>query len=119
MYADKITDSMSRAINETNRRRVLQEKYNKKHGITPKTIDKEITDILEMVEKVRPDKEKKKFKSNLNLKNISKEELLDIRHKLEEEMKASADLLEFEIAARLKDELRELNKEIKEIEVDG
>jgi len=119
MYADKITESMSKAINETNRRRVLQEKYNKKHGITPKTIKKEITDILELVEKVRPDKERKKYKSYLDIKNASKEELFNLRQKIEEEMKASADLLEFEIAARLRDELRELNKEMKEIEVDG
>ena len=119
MYADKTTESMSKAINETNRRRVLQEKYNKIHGIIPKTINKEITDILELVEKVRPDKEKKKYKSTLDLKNASKEELLNLRKKLEEEMKASADLLEFEIAARLRDELNELNKEMKEIEVDG
>ena len=119
MYADKITESMSKAINETNRRRVLQEKHNKKHGITPKTIKKEITDILELVEKVRPDKERKKYKSYLDIKNASKEELFILRQKIEEEMKASADLLEFEIAARLRDELRELNKELKEIEVDG
>ena len=119
MYADKRTESMSKAIDETNRRRVLQEKYNKIHGIIPKTINKEITDILELVEKVRPDKEKKKYKTTLDLKNASKEELLNLRQKLEEEMKASADLLEFEIAARLRDELNELNKEMKEIEVDG
>ena len=119
MYADKITESMSKAINETNRRRVLQEKHNKKHGIIPKTIKKEITDILELVEKVRPDKERKKYKSYLDIKNASKEELFILRQKIEEEMKASADLLEFEIAARLRDELRELNKELKEIEVDG
>ena len=119
MYADKTTESMSKAIDETNRRRVLQEKYNKIHGIIPKTINKEITDILELVEKVRPDKEKKKYKMTLDLKNASKEELLNLRQKLEEEMKASADLLEFEIAARLRDELNELNKEMKEIEVDG
>ena len=116
MYADRVTDSMSRAINETNRRRVLQEKYNKKNGITPKTISKEISDILQLVEKVRPSKEKKEYKTSLDIKNASREELLQLSKELEEEMNAAADLLEFEIAARLRDELRELKKEIKEIE---
>ena len=115
MYADKITESMSKAINETNRRRVLQEKYNKKNGITPKTITKEISDILQLVEKVRPNKENKKYKTTLDTKNASKEQLLQLGKELEEEMNAAADLLEFEIAARLRDELRELNKELKEI----
>ena len=116
MYADKITESMSKAINETNRRRVLQEKYNKKNGITPKTITKEISDILQLVEKVRPNKENKKYKTTLDTKNASKEQLLQLGKDLEEEMNAAADLLEFEIAARLRDELRELNKELKEID---
>ena len=116
MYADKTTESMRRAINETNRRRVIQEKYNEKNGIIPKTITKEISDILQLVEKVRPAKEKKKYKPTLDTKNASKEQLIQLGKKLEEEMNAAADLLEFEIAARLRDELRELNKELKEIE---
>jgi len=116
MYADKTTESMRRAINETNRRRVIQEKYNEKNGIIPKTITKEISDILQLVEKVRPAKENKKYKPTLDTKNASKEQLIQLGKKLEEEMNAAADLLEFEIAARLRDELRELNKELKEIE---
>ena len=118
MYADKTTESMKKAINETNRRRVIQEKYNKKNGIIPKTITKEISDILQLVEKVRPAKENKKNKPTLDTKNASKEQLIQLGKELEEEMNAAADLLEFEIAARLRDELRELNKEIKEIEHD-
>ena len=116
MYADKTTESMRRAINETNRRRVIQEKYNEKNGIIPKTITKEISDILQLVEKVRPAKENKKYKPTLDTKNASKEQLIQLGKKLEEEMNAASDLLEFEIAARLRDELRELNKELKEIE---
>ncbi len=116
MYADKTTESMRRAINETNRRREIQEKYNEKNGIIPKTITKEISDILQLVEKVRPAKEKKKYKPTLDTKNASKQQLIQLGKKLEEEMNAAADLLEFEIAARLRDELRELNKELKEIE---
>jgi len=118
MYADKTTESMKKAINETNRRRVIQEKYNKKNGIIPKTITKEISDILQLVEKVRPAKENKKNKPTFDTKNASKEQLIQLGKELEEEMNAAADLLEFEIAARLRDELRELNKEIKEIEHD-
>ena len=115
MYADRVTDSMSKAINETSRRREKQKIHNKKNGITPKTIDKEITDILQLSEKVQPLDVNKKKTLSLDTKNASKDDLNKIRMKLEEEMNAAAELLEFEIAARLRDELRELRKEIKEI----
>tara|TARA_Y100001960_G_scaffold136227_1_gene144562 strand:- start:421 stop:750 length:330 start_codon:yes stop_codon:yes gene_type:complete len=105
---------MSKAINETNKRREKQKIYNKKNGITPKTIDKEITDILQLVEKVRPIDPKKRI-ITLDIKNASKKDLNNLKVKLEDEMNAAADLLEFEIAARLRDELKELSREIKEI----
>ena len=114
MYADRVTDSMSKAINETNKRREKQKIYNKKNGITPKTIDKEITDILQLVEKVKP-VDPKKRSITLDVKNASKSDLNNLKVKLEDEMNAAADLLEFEIAARLRDELKELSREIKEI----
>ena len=114
MYADRVTDSMSKAINETNKRREKQKIYNKQNGITPKTIDKEITDILQLVEKVRPIDPKKRIIS-LDIRNASKKDLNNLKVKLEDEMNAAADLLEFEIAARLRDELKELSREIKEI----
>ena len=114
MYADRVTDSMSKAINETNKRREKQKIYNKKNGITPKTIDKEITDILQLVEKVRPIDPKKRI-ITLDIRNASKKDLNNLKVKLEDEMNAAADLLEFEIAARLRDELKELSREIKEI----
>ena len=114
MYADRVTDSMSKAINETNKRREKQKIYNKKNGITPKTIDKEITDILQLVEKVKPIDPKKRIVT-LDIKNASKKDLNNLKVKLEDEMNAAADLLEFEIAARLRDELKELSREIKEI----
>ena len=114
MYADKITDSMSKAINETNLRREKQKIYNKNNGITPKTINKEISDILELVEKVKPNtSEKRNIK--LDIKNASKKDLNSLKAKIEDEMKAAAELLEFEVAASLRDELKELSKEIKEI----
>ena len=114
MYADRVTDSMSKAINETNKRREKQKIYNKQNGITPKTIDKEITDILQLVEKVKPIDPKKRIVT-LDIKNASKKDLNNLKLKLEDEMNAAADLLEFEIAARLRDELKELSREIKEI----
>ena len=114
MYADRVTDSMSKAINETNKRREKQKIYNKQNGITPKTIDKEITDILQLVEKVKPIDPKKRI-ITLDIKNASKKDLNNLKVKLEDEMNAAADLLEFEIAARLRDELKELSREIKEI----
>ena len=106
MYADRVTDSMSKAINETNKRREKQKIYNKKNGITPKTIDKEITDILQLVEKVKP-VDPKKRSITLDVKNASKSDLNNLKVKLEDEMNAAAELLEFEIAARLRDELKD------------
>ena len=114
MYADKVTDSMSKAISETNLRREKQKIYNKDNGITPKTINKEISDILELVEKVKPSSSERK-NIKLDIKNASKKDLNTLKTKLEDEMKAAAELLEFEIAASLRDELKELSKEIKEI----
>ncbi len=115
MYADRKTDSISKSVYETNRRRDIQMAHNKKYGITPTTISKEITDILEMVEKNRPSKDDMSFKSNIDLKNASKQDLYKISKNIEKEMKVAADLLEFELAARLRDELKEIKKEIMEL----
>ncbi|MDA9275419.1 excinuclease ABC subunit UvrB [Acidimicrobiia bacterium] len=115
MYADRKTDSISKAVYETERRREIQIAHNKKYGITPTTISKEITDILEMVEKNRPSKREMDFKSNIDLSNASKQDLYKISKNIEKEMKVAADLLEFELAARLRDELKEIKKEIMEL----
>ena len=115
MYADKMTDSITNAVFETNRRREIQEKHNEKYGINPETIRKEITDILELVERNRPSKENIKLRSDTNLKNVSKDDLYKISKDIEKEMHLAADLLEFEVAARLRDELREIKKEIMEL----
>jgi excinuclease ABC subunit B len=115
MYADKITDSITKAVGETNRRREIQDKHNKKYKINPETVKKEITDILEIVERNRPSKDDILFRSNLNLKNASKDDLYKISKDIEKEMKVAADLLEFEVAARLRDELKEIKKEIMEL----
>ena len=115
MYADRKTDSITKSVYETNRRREIQMAHNEKFDITPTTISKEITDILEMVEKNRPSKDEMKFMSNINLKNASKQDLYKISKNIEKEMKVAADLLEFELAARLRDELKEIKKEIMEL----
>ena len=115
MYADRKTDSISKSVFETNRRREIQMAHNEKYNITPTTISKEITDILEMVEKNRPSKDDMTFRSNIDLKNASKQDLYKISKNIEKEMKDAADLLEFELAARLRDELKEIKKEIMEL----
>mgnify|MGYP003334752930 FL=1 len=114
MYADKYTDSMTKAVQETKRRRALQEEHNRKHNITPKTIEKGITDILELVEKTRASDSSGFSKSSLDTTNASKEDLIKLSKNIEIEMKSAAELLEFELAARLRDELKELRKEIQE-----
>ena len=115
MYADKITDSMKKTIDETERRRKLQEIHNKKNNITPTTIQKNITDILEMVEKSRASNPSRISTADLNIEEASKKDLVKISKNIEQEMKLAADLLEFELAARLRDELKDLRREIQEI----
>ena len=115
MYADKITDSMSNAIGETERRRNLQKNHNMKNNITPMTIQKEITDILEIVEKNRGKTDKRLNRSSMNITDASKSDLIKLSKTIEKEMKSAADFLEFELAARLRDELKELKKEIQEL----
>ena len=115
MYADKITDSMNKTIDETERRRKLQEIHNKENNITPTTIQKNITDILEMVEKSRASNPSRISAADLNIKEASKKDLIKISKNIEHEMKLAADLLEFELAARLRDELKDLRREIQEI----
>ena len=115
MYSDKITDSMKKTIDETERRRKLQEIHNKENNITPTTIQKNITDILEMVEKSRASNPSRISAADLNIKEASKKDLIKISKNIEHEMKLAADLLEFELAARLRDELKELRREIQEI----
>ncbi|MBI4948228.1 excinuclease ABC subunit UvrB [Candidatus Berkelbacteria bacterium] len=107
LYADKITDSMQKAIFETNRRRKIQAEYNQKHGITPQTISKEITSIIEreLSESVGLDKiEKELAKGNIDAMIKDKER----------QMKLAAQELQFELAAILRDEVIKLKKMQKE-----
>ena len=104
MYADKITDSMDKAIKETMRRRTIQEEYNKEHGIIPQTIKKEIRDLISNV-----DDNKEKQSSP---KKKDKKELLKMIDEIEESMKEAAKELDFERAMQLRDALFELKSEI-------
>ncbi len=116
MYADKVTDSMQRAINETNRRRGLQYRYNEEHGIDPQTIRKKVSDILELISSEAPagDRRRKELTSRQPL-NLDGDDLVRLIMSLEEEMHEAAKELRFEYAARLRDEINELKRELKAI----
>ena len=100
MYADSVTDSMERAITETQRRRSIQMEYNEEHGIVPKTITKKVNDIIEISSKTE-----EKIKGRKKLTRAEREKLIE---QLTKEMKAAAKLLEFEHAAYLRDKIKEL-----------
>jgi excinuclease ABC subunit B len=118
MYADEVTDSMKRAINETNRRRQKQVEFNKEHGIEPATIRKKVSDILQSAgiasEASAPYPGKKK-KITRDLTGLPKDELPRLIQALEEEMREAARELRFEYAARLRDEVNELRRELREV----
>lgn len=102
MYADSVTPSMERAITETVRRRKIQEEYNKEHNITPKTIKKDVRDVIEITTKEALDEHNKRM--------TAKERRVMIE-KLTREMKEAAKMLEFEHAAFLRDKIKELSDE--------
>ena len=116
MYADKVTDSMQRAINETNRRRGLQARYNEERGIDPQTIRKKVSDILELISTEAPsgDRRRRELTSRQPL-NLDGDDLVRLIMSLEEEMHEAAKELRFEYAARLRDEVNELKRELKAI----
>jgi excinuclease ABC subunit B len=112
MYADKITDSMREAIDETNRRRKIQEEYNSTHGINPRSIQKEIVDIIE-----REYLKENSFVSlvgehSYSYRKSSIPDLEDIKTKLKDEMILAADNLEFERAALLRDQMIDIENKI-------
>jgi excinuclease ABC subunit B len=121
MYADAVTDSMQRAISETNRRRGLQQAYNAEHGIDPTTIRKAVTDILAVL---RRDDEGapvpeamvrgRQQQAKRDLAGLPHDELSRLIHTLEEEMADAAADLRFEYAARLRDEIKELRRELRD-----
>ena len=103
MYADQVTPSMERAILETNRRRAIQMQYNEAHGIVPKTIVKDVRDVIEITSRQKKGADK-------SYKKLSKAERIQLIEQMTREMKNAAKLLEFEHAAYLRDEIEKLKK---------
>lgn len=121
MYADKITDSMTKAIDVTQQRRKLQMAYNKEHGINPETIRKAVGDILSMLRGTEDrapvpgmDRRRKKERDKVQneLKNLPQQELSRLIQTLEEEMHAASADLKFEYAAKLRDEINDLRRQV-------
>ena len=108
MYADRITNSMEAAISETNRRRQVQEEYNLKHGITPKTIEKEIRDAIRATYAAEDQEE---YKPQAAFGKLTKKEREKLIARLEKEMKDEAKVLNFERATELRDLIFELKAE--------
>ncbi|NBH26409.1 excinuclease ABC subunit UvrB [Lachnospiraceae bacterium] len=112
MYADNMTDSMASAIEETNRRRSIQQKYNEEHGITPKTIKKAVRDLISISKMIA--KEELKFEKDPE--SMDRKELGKVIADVEKQMKKAAADLNFEAAAGLRDKMVELKKKLKELE---
>jgi len=109
MYADTITDSMRQAIDETERRRAIQQKYNDEHNITPKTIQKAVRDLISISRAAEP-------KDTMNLEkdyeSMSRRELEKVARQIEKNMHRAAAELNFEEAAQLRDQMIEVRKHI-------
>ena len=127
MYADRITDSMQKAITETNRRREIQIEYNRANKIDPQPLRKKIADITDQLEREQADTEKlvselretEKMRGRRATKNSGYDELLKTIIELEEQMRSAAAELQFELAARIRDEVQELKRELRQIEQIG
>jgi excinuclease ABC subunit B len=126
MYADQVTDSMQRAISETNRRRGLQLQFNAENGIDPQTIRKRVTDILAVLRpdggKEAPvpgaDRRRQRARDDKRIRELAQmpgDDLARLIQTLEEEMHEAAADLRFEYAARLRDEVKELKRELRDL----
>jgi excinuclease ABC subunit B len=114
LYADKITDSMQYLIDETDRRRSIQLKYNKKHKIIPKTVKKSVDEIMQATRVAEAYKENDiEIKRDVATDKFLNEDKKIVVEMIREEMLEAAENLEFEKAARLRDEMNKLEKEIK------
>ena len=112
MYADNMTDSMKAAIEETARRRKLQQKYNEEHDITPQTIKKAVRDLISISKTI----EKEELRFEKDPESMGREELQKLISKVEKQMKKAAADLNFEAAAELRDKMAELKKKLHELE---
>ena len=112
LYADRMTDSIRYAVDETNRRRSIQIAYNKEHGITPKTIERNIADIAQTINAPQAAVPRPGVPTKEELEEISPTEALSKIKQLEKEMRQAADRLEFEAAAALRDEIRSLRNKL-------
>ena len=112
MYADTITDSMRRAIDETQRRREIQQKYNEEHGITPKTIQKAVRDLISISKTVAETEDILKKEPE----SMSRKELEKLIADVEKKMKAAAAELNFEAAMELRDKMKELKLNLEELD---
>jgi excinuclease ABC subunit B len=117
LYADKRTEAIIGAMEETNRRRAIQVAYNEEHGITPETIVKGVSDISELLSLESPTVPRRAAAREGEVEGMSREELEKLVITLEEEMYLAAEELRFEYAAKLRDEIKELRRELEAIAV--
>jgi excinuclease ABC subunit B len=112
LYGDKVTEAISEALAETNRRREVQLAYNAEHGITPETIVKGVSDITELLALESPHVPARRRRGKAEVEGMSREELEKLVVTLEEEMYLAAEELRFEYAAKLRDEIKDLRREL-------
>jgi excinuclease ABC subunit B len=116
MYADKQTEAIKEALDETNRRRAVQLAYNEEHGIVPETITKGVSDIAELLQLESPTVPTRRRRGATKVEGMSREELEKLVVTLEEEMYLAAEELRFEYAAKLRDEVKDLRRELQALE---
>jgi excinuclease ABC subunit B len=127
MYADQITDAMRQALDETDRRREKQVAYNLAHGVDPQPLRKKIADLTDdimreeqdtaqLLDALKSEDGKKSSKVKLDTKAMGRQQILDVIVELDGQMKAAAAELQFELAARLRDEIGELKRDLRDYE---
>ena len=116
LYADKLTEAIKGAMDETERRRAIQLAYNEEHGTTPLSITKGVSDIAEFLQFENPNVPGRKRRGAVQVEGMSRDELDKLVITLEEEMFAAAEELRFEYAAKLRDEIKELRRELTALE---
>ena len=112
LYADKMTEAIKGALDETERRRAVQLAYNEQHGITPESIVKGVSDIAEFLSLESPTVPGRRRRGERKVEGMSREDLERLVITLEEEMFAAAEELRFEYAAKLRDEIKDLRREL-------